>query len=425
MRIVIAGQTYYPGNNGQAVFTIQLAEGLARAGHEPHVLVANDRFQYALEEINGVRIHKLRALNFRLLHPEANLALLPRIGALLRDISPDIVHIQDHYFLARDVTLAARRLRIPIIGTNHFLPENVLPYLKLVPLTRRAKIAALWALMLWTYNTLAEVTTPTHTAAAILADAGIRVPVTAVSCGVDTHLFRPSAGDGPDSSLRAQTCAAFDLDPQAVRFLYVGRLDREKRVDLLLRGMEILVRAGRTGLQFVIAGQGAAEAELRAQARTLGLEPYTRFLGFVPNDLLPVLYQSAHIFAMPSPEELQSIATLEAMASGLPILAADARALPELVAAGENGLLFTPGSPESAARGMAALLDQRAAWPDMGRVSRERSLSHSINGTIHRYEQIYHRLAGSVQAQARIYAGRREVVSETVEIRTGERFRKA
>jgi len=124
----------------------------------------------------------------------------------------------------------------------------------------------------------------------------------------------------------------------------------------------------------------------------LGLEQQVRFLGYVANEKLPLLYRTAHIFAMPSPEELQSIASLEAMASGRPVLAANARALPELVTTGANGFLFAPGQVEDVARGMVYLADQRADWERMGRASRAKALNHSLANTIKGYEETYSRV---------------------------------
>ncbi len=382
MRIAIAGETYYPGNNGQAIFTIHLAEGLARAGHDVHMLTTSPSLRYRREQINGVTVHLLPGIGFDWIHPGVSLAVLPELSVqrVFAEFPPDVVHIQDHYFLCHAVEGVARRLNLPIIGTNHFLPGNVLHYLRAVPLPQPWKARILWALMLWTYNHLNVVTTPTETGAAILHNQSIRVPVVPVSCGVDTHIFSPG------SSLRQE----FDLDPTKTVFLYVGRHDREKRIDLLIRALAYLYQHGRTDFQLALAGQGAAKEELMALAGSLGFTgDQVRFLGYVPAEKLPDLYRAADIFAMPSPEELQSIATLEAMASGKPILAANARALPELVSSGGNGLLFQPGQVESAARAMLDLANGRSEWPRMGRASRTRAMTHSLENTISRYLAIY------------------------------------
>jgi len=397
MRIAISGQTYYPGNNGQAIFTIHLAEGLARSGHEVHVIVPHPRFRHEYEVMNGVHVHKVRSVSFAWAHPEAFFPFLSywAVEKIFRQFRPDVVHIQDHYFVSRDAARAARQMNIPLVGTNHFLPENLLPYLNLLPVPRKTKVAALWNLMLWTYNHLDMVTTPTETAAGILARQKIRVPVNPVSCGVDTHYFRP-----PVNADRESACAGFGLDPHKIILLYVGRLDGEKRGDLLIRGLALLQKQGRSDICLAIAGQGAAKAELRSLAHALKLDESVRFLGYVANEQLPLLYQTADLFAMPSPQELQSIATLEAMASARPVLAANARALPELVTHRVNGVLFEQDQVESVAQEMAYLLDHRDQWQVMGYASRSRAVAHSLDNTIRRYEEIYRKVKDKRQKAA-------------------------
>ncbi len=401
MRIAICGQTYFPGNNGQAIFTIHLAEGLARAGHEVHVIVPHGHFQYQHEIVNGVHLHLMGSINFDWIHPGVYFTFLPvqKVREIFKAFRPDVVHIQDHYFLSRDVARVARQMNIPILGTNHFLPENLLPYLRHLPVQRALKISVLWNLMLQTYNRLDMITTPTETAAKILLEQKVRVSVKPVSCGVDTCHFEPAVTTlqglikEPNGQFdRSAACELFGLDPEKVLFLYVGRLDGEKRIDLLLRGLALLRDQGREDIDLAIAGQGAARDELVNLAHDLRLDERVRFLGYVPNEHLPLLYQAGQLFAMPSPEELQSIATLEAMATGLPILAANARALPELVTHEINGYLFEPGQTEAAACGMAYLADHREEWQRMGWASRKRAVAHSLENTIQRYEAIYNSL---------------------------------
>lgn len=396
MRILIAGQTYYPGNNGQAIFTIHLAEGMVKAGHEVAVVVPADKFEYKKEKINGVQVYRLHTVPFTWIHPGAFFNPFPgiKLRTILKEFQPDLIHIQDHYFINWDGVRLAREMGIPVIGTNHFLPENLLPYTSWVPLPRETKIKVLWQLMLWTYNLVDMVTTPTETAAQILSRQAINAPVYPVSCGVNTHWFTSQPGFD-----RAACLKKWGLNPEASVFFYVGRLDREKRIDLLLQGLSRLLaesshRDGSIPIQLAIAGTGSAVNELRVLAELLGLDRYVRFLGYVPSEDLPDLFRSGDVFCMPSPEELQSIATLEAMASNKPVLAANARALPELVSSGINGMLFEPGSSESVAEKMQWFIENRDRWASMGYASRSRAVAHSLDNTIRRYEELYERLLG-------------------------------
>ncbi|MDD5371762.1 MAG: glycosyltransferase [Anaerolineaceae bacterium] len=392
MRILIAGQTYYPGSNGQAIFTIHLAEGLAEAGHDVMALVPSYSHIATHETVCSVQVEKRPSLTMGIFHPESFITapLDFKIGSILDGFRPQIVHVQDHYPIAHNVSTAARHRGIAIIGTNHFLPENILPYVpRWVP--RKLGIRVLWATMLMVYNQFDLVTTPTETAAGILRQQAIHPPVVPVSCGVDTRRFYPIV-DLDRSAIRRK----YGLDPDKALFLYVGRLDREKRIDLLV---EAFGHLGQAGAQLGIGGQGAQAAALREQIHRLKLEQQVILTGYIPHPDLPLLLNSADIFCMPSPEELQSIATLEAMAVGRPILAANARALPELVADGVNGLLFVPDDAGQLTSCLAALLDDRAAWGRMGQASLQRAQVHSLANTIFRYTELYQQLVSQGNAR--------------------------
>jgi 1,2-diacylglycerol 3-alpha-glucosyltransferase len=383
MRIVIAGQTYDPKINGQGVFTLHLAEGLARRGHEVVMIAPSDQGRAHHTVAQGVQIYAVSAVSLAPLYRNVSVTPWPSrpVGAILDHVQPEIVHLQDHYPLCRGVLRAARKRNLPIVGTNHFLPENMAPYIPFSRYCRTAVEGFLWRTVLDVLNQVHLVTTPTETAAAILRAQQIRVPVRAISCGIDLDGFFPD----PHVD-RSELRRRYGLDPTRTLFLYVGRLDREKRIDVLIQAFE---RLNRDDLQLGIAGQGRHGSTLRAQAERLTRSRRVVFTGFVPAADLRALLNSADLFAMPSEAELQSIATLEAMATGRPVLAADARALPELVRSGVNGCLFRAGDVEDACRRITQLADERARWAMMGEASLAIARSHSLGSTLHRYEELY------------------------------------
>lgn len=383
MRILIAGQTYFPQPNGQAVFTTRLAEGLAQRGHTVWVLTPANAPRREVEGINQVRVVRFPSVPLSPLHRSVRVTLFARrpVRHLIETLRPDVVHIQDHYFISRAAVDVARQHHIPLLGTNHFLPENLMRNMPR-PINRGAWLQRiLWRTMLDVYNRLDMVTTPTETAATILREQGIRPPVHPVSCGVDLSAFHPV----PEINCQ-DTWAYFGLPNDMVTFLFVGRIDGEKRLDVFLRAMHLV---GRSDIRAVIAGKGFYLAELKALARRLGIAHQVYFLGYVPSEDLNRLLNCAHVFVMPSEAELQSIATLEAMATGKPILGANARALPELIHPGENGYLFRPGDPEDMARYMRQLLQEQERWPLMGAVSMRIAQEHSLERTLDRYKALY------------------------------------
>lgn len=381
MRILIAGQTFYRRNNGQAVFTINLAEGLAQAGHEVLVLIPSER-GWAYHKIHhNLTIQTVLTLP---LNDKVNVTAFSQniVNRTIAGFKPDIIHIQDHYFLSRSVLQAGRRHRIVQVGTNHFLPENLTYNLRIPGSLRKPVHRLLWQTMLQVYNTLQAVTTPTETAVHILRQQQIQAPVKAISCGVDQTCFKPR----PEAN-RIAMRLRYGLDPAKTTFIFVGRIDREKGLDVLMRALNTVQR---DDIQLAIVGQNSSYlSTLSSLRQRLSLQHQVVFTGFVPGEDLPHLLNSADIFAMPSGAELQSIATLEAMSSGLPVLAANARALPELVEHNVNGYLFEVDNVAAAARGITALADNRDQWAGMGMASLARVRAHSLPDTIQRYASLY------------------------------------
>jgi 1,2-diacylglycerol 3-alpha-glucosyltransferase len=386
---MIAGQTYDPKINGPGVFTLHLAEGLARRGHEVMMLTPSNRRRAYGSLVNGVRVRAISAISLAPLYREVYVTPRPsrQVGLLLDRFQPEIVHIQDHYPLCRGALRAARARGLPVIGTNHFLPAHMSPY---VPLSRYCPALVdhlIWKTVVNVFNRVTVTTTPTETAAEILRRHGVRVPIEAISCGVDLGLFCPD----PHIS-RSEIRQQYGLDPQRTVVLFVGRLAREKRLEVL---MEAMHRLDRGDLQLAIAGSGRHEGALRRHAGRLALDGRVVFTGFVPADQLPALLNSVDLFAIASDSETQSIATLEAMATGRPVLAADARALPELVRNGVNGYLFRAGDVEDACRRIALLAGEKSRWAQMGAASRAVARRHALGSTVRCYEALYRQLTSA------------------------------
>ncbi len=381
LRILIVSTTYPPAANGQAVFTAQLAEGLARRDHSVVVAAPSERGEAYRERRAGVLVEALAAVQLGNL-PDAHFPPYPRPGLrrILDEFQPDVVHLQDHYPLARWAHRTARRRGLPVMGTNHFLPRNIVHYVLPFRFGRGAVERALWWTMRSLYNRLDLVTTPTETAVDILRHVGLRVPLRAISCGVDVQRYRPEPGLD-----RAKILDRYELAKDVPLLVYVGRVDEEKDLEVALEA----VRRVPERLQLALIGVGRYHQEIRGHAEKKRLDGRVRFTGYVPDQDLTDLIQAADVFVMPSPVELQSIATLEAMAMGKPVLAARARALPELVHEGENGYLFEPGNAADAAAKLRRLLSERACWPEMGRASRRLAEPHDIENTVDQYVEVY------------------------------------
>ncbi len=142
-----------------------------------------------------------------------------------------------------------------------------------------------------------------------------------------------------------------------------------------------------------LVSTGPAEQELRTQVVQLHIEDRVSFLGYVRDADLLALRRSSEFFVIPSEADLQSLATMEAMACGLPVVAANAYALPELVHHDKNGFLFKGGDSDEMAHYMDMLVADPELRERMGAESLRIIAKHDRTQVLDKWEEIYQRLS--------------------------------
>jgi glycosyltransferase involved in cell wall biosynthesis len=376
--VLIAADTFAPDVNGAARFAERLAGGLVSRGHEVHVIApaASRRHGTWLETHDGqvMTMHRLHSWRW---HPHDWLRFaLPWIvrshsRRLFDTVNPDVVHFQSHINIGHGVAIEAEKRGIRIIGTNHFMPENIFEFSMIPKGFQDRAVQALWKAARRTYNRAEAVTTPTLRAAEFLEKYTGLTGVHAISCGINADNYQPNWEPRTEN-----------------RILFVGRVTGEKQIDVLLQAVKLL--PAELDAKVEIVGGGDQKRNLEHLAEALGIRDRVTFAGYVTDDELRDAYSRATVFAMPSIAELQSIATMEAMASALPVVAADAMALPHLVHDGHNGYLFRPGNARDLADKLTAVL---TASPDdlvaMKRESLRLIGAHDINRTLNTFEALY------------------------------------
>ncbi|GJF05254.1 glycosyltransferase [Pseudonocardia sp. D17] len=388
LRILIGADTFPPDINGAARFAERLASGLAGRGHDVHVVApspdATAHREPARPGADGVRVHRVRSHRYPL-HETFRVCLpwqaSPATAALVADLAPDVVHVQAHFVVGRGTAVAASRAGVPLVATNHFMPENLFGHARVPAALQQAAARWAWRDLARVFSRASVVTAPTERAAGLLADAAGIDGVLPISCGIDSARY------------------AGGVESPTPTVLFVGRLDEEKRVDELLRAVAALPTG--LGARLEIVGDGSRRAAWTALAGELGLAERVTFHGFVDETTLVEAYRRCTVFAMPGIAELQSLVTLEAMSAGKPVVAADAMALPHLVRPGRNGWLYTPGDVDGLAAALGALLADPATRARMGAASREIVAGHALDATLDRFEEVYARAAGRVEVPVR------------------------
>jgi glycosyltransferase involved in cell wall biosynthesis len=391
LRIVIGADTYPPDINGASHFAERLATGLAGRGREVHVLCPAVDARSTVETVGRVVVHRVASRRTPF-HPTFRACppwrAFRAADELLDDLAPDVVHVQAHFLLGRGLVRAASRRGIPVVATNHFMPENLYGHGRIPEWLRAAAARIGWWDLRRVFRAAHVVTAPTPRAVRLLSDNGMPGAV-AVSCGIDIDRYRKS-----DPDVRS-----------GGRVLFVGRLDEEKRVEDLLCAIAHLkhhVDERSLDIQVEIVGDGSRRAAWQELAERLGIAARVAFLGFVDEDALVDAYARCDVFCMPGVAELQSLATMEAMAAGKPVVAADAMALPHLVHPGRNGWLYPPGDAPALAGHLLYLLTDPDECARMGAASRQLIAEHSLDSTLDRFESLYRKAIGQPAAPTRL-----------------------
>ncbi|HEX5724563.1 MAG TPA: glycosyltransferase family 4 protein [Longimicrobiaceae bacterium] len=177
--------------------------------------------------------------------------------------------------------------------------------------------------------------------------------------------------------------------------LYFGRIDViHKGLDTLLEAFALLA-AERPGLELRLAGRGKDAERVRALARTLGVEDRVRLLGAVSEAERQALFAGAAVQLMPSRFEGFGMVAAEAMAAGVPLVAAAAGSLPEVVDAPRGGVLVPPGDAPALAAAVAALLDDPAAREALSASARRSAERFRWDAVAERHFRFLHAIAGT------------------------------
>lgn len=403
MRILIANDQHWPMRSGCAQASRTQALGLAARGHEVLVVAPSLTRRNAADEDENYKIARIRSFKFRN-NLRISVFLDREIRTILEEFKPDIVHVHTQLPVSLAVLRAATRLNIPVVATNHVMPDNLIENIKGASTLSRP-ISYIWTeygnLL---YRGARRIVMPTESGLKLFNFERIEAPTLAISNGINLEQFQPKKAS-------KELYDRFDIPTDKKIIGYLGRLDNEKHLDVVVRAFAQLVEDGRDDIHLLLVGAGNAEVHLHNLVASLGMSDKTTFTGLASEEDWPLLHRIPTIYTMPSPNELQSIATLEAMASGKPVVAVDAGALSELCHNDENGYLVYTDDVNGFSRSLAMLLDNPRRLSQFGKRSREIAETHDEKIIIPQFLKLYKDvIAESQQAPPRSLRASRSVL---------------
>lgn len=347
LRIAIFSETFLPGTDGVVTRLCATLRHFAEEKHDVLLFAPKGAPpEYASAQIIGVPTFRFS------LYPEKKFAQpWPRVGRHLREFAPHLIHAVNPGFLGPAAIYYAHRLKVPLIASYHtHIPAYAsyygLPWLE--PL--------LWWGFRAVHNRAAVNLCPSRATLQELGSRGFR-NLELWERGVDLTLF---STDRRSAAMRSRLLGGREENGRVV--LYVGRLAREKGIERLRLCLD-----AHPDVHLSIVGNGPYRAALEA----VFTGTQTTFLGYLFGEELAEAYASADGFVFPSDTETLGLVLYEAMASGLPVLAASSPATQEVLEHGRAGFLFDPQDENSLLAAFERLIDADTEWQRMSARARE------------------------------------------------------
>ncbi|MBE6903905.1 MAG: glycosyltransferase [Ruminococcaceae bacterium] len=334
LNIALFTDTYDPDINGVAISVETLRQSLEKLGHNVYVIAPTENTKLmgiihdgGVLRIPGVRLKYL--YGYRLSQPYSRKA-----QKILSELKLDVVHIHTEYTMRAFASFIAKKLHIPIIYTYHTMYEDYTHYITRGHFEKTARKIVRWLSRVMG-NTCAFLVAPTNKTKRALIEYGVNKPITVIPTGIDFSSFS-SASFSKEEIENARD--RYGLSDKFV-VIFLGRLAKEKNIDFLLKAMKKISTIDEN-IVLLIAGYGPYEEELKALAEEYNVADKVIFAGKQNHEDVPLIYQCADVFASASESETQGITYIEALASGLPVLAKLDECIEDIVIDGQTGYIF-------------------------------------------------------------------------------------
>ncbi len=356
LNIAFYSDSYLPAVDGVVMSILEFKRELERRGHKVYIFASASMRDKKRYEASDVFLHT--GMRFKP-YPQYSVALFPYYSSMpiqLKKLDIDIVHSHTPFMMGFAGLLAAKMGRYPLAATFHTMVNSasLSAYYPKNRALRNFYSAYLWKYTKFFYKSCDVTIAPSRAVAAMLSRHQIK-NTAVVPNSVDLKRFNPRVSG---EKLRKRLGIR---DGERV-VLYLGRISKEKRVDIMLKAAKLLLKK-HDDLKFVVGGSGPELDSMKHLVTRLGIGHKTNFLGFVKNEDLPSLYAASDMLCLPSHRfETQGIVAVEAMAVGKPVVGSDDLALKDLIKSGKNGEKFRSLDHADCARKIERVLNNKDAY---------------------------------------------------------------
>lgn len=367
MRIGIITECYRPTINGVVFSILNFKRALEEKGHEVLVFAPVTDQENGDKDVIGCRMVGHPA------YPGYGFILPPSKEQCALVDTLDLLHTQHPFVVGRYALTLSHRYHKPLVFTNH---TQYGQYSHYVPLLGTVLQGAIESYVNNFVNQCDLVIAPSEGIKRHLDSKRLARPVKVVPNGIDINRFANQDRD------RSKAKEQLNLDPDTRVILYSGRIALEKNLGFLLDSFKALLnKTPDVRVKLVVAGSGPQENNFRHMAAERNLSDNVVMLGGQPHDDMPKIYRAADIFATASKTEVHPLTIIEALASGLPVVAVKAMGVGDIVTHGEDGLLVDE-NVEDFSSALARLLNDTDLWSRLSKNGPANAARFSIENSV-------------------------------------------
>lgn len=336
MRVGIFTDSYPPYINGVSTSIVMLQNALEKMGHQVFIVTVNDEgHSYKYE--NGNKIIRVPGIPVGIYDYRMTSIYPVRIINKIKKWDLDIIHSQTEFGIGTFARIIAKQFNIPLVHTYHTLYEDYVHYITKGHFNKPSKKVVEYLTKFYCDKTATELIVPTKKIYNLFKDKyGYERNIHIVPTGIDVERFYEEKVSKEDvNKLKKE----LNVEKDDFNILFVGRLGKEKSVDLLIES-QYLIAKKYPFCKLIIIGDGPDKEHFEKMIKKYKLSNNVKLIGKVPWDKIPKYYRLGNVFATASRTETQGLTVIEAMASSLPVVAADDESFKEIIVDDLNGYLF-------------------------------------------------------------------------------------
>lgn len=369
---------YFPGISGVATSVQSSVRTLEERGHSTFIVAPKyphyqDEADQAIFRLRSMPLPTKKNLRVATYVPGTSLVMASQLDL-------DIIHGHAGGPISMLGLEVARIKRIPYIFTYHTMFDQYTHYILKGKVIKPKAIEMVTRIFV---NSTDHVIAPTEKIKDSLIECGVKKPITILPTGIDTTKYYSQ----PSSFLHGLT----GLPADTKLLLYLGRLGKEKSIDLLIKGFAQTANK-QAQADLVIVGDGPEKASLKDLAKDLGVSRRVHFTGFMDPSQTPQAYSDSYMSFLPSTTETQGLAVPESLACGTPVTVAKDKAFTYVIKHQQTGLIAPTQTPSAYAKLILWALEHPDQVADMGNRGQQIVQDYSLPTTTDKLETLYQSL---------------------------------